>query len=73
MLKIGQNWGEVANYPPQCSTKICTSGLDTNDEESLLLKNKILPTSLNALVKFFILAQIHRLLSDHFANCIDIT
>ena len=22
MLKIGQNWGKIANYPPQCSTKI---------------------------------------------------
>ena len=21
MLKIGQNWGKIANYPPQCSTK----------------------------------------------------
>ena len=26
MLKIGQNWGKIANYPPQCSTKICTPG-----------------------------------------------
>ena len=26
MLKIGQNWGKIANYPPQCSTKIGTSG-----------------------------------------------
>ena len=24
MLKIGKNWGKIANYPPQCSTKICT-------------------------------------------------
>ena len=24
MLKIGQNWGKIANYPPQCSTKIGT-------------------------------------------------
>ena len=24
MLKIGQNWGKVANYPRQCSTKIGT-------------------------------------------------
>ena len=24
MLKIGQNWGKIASYPPQCSTKICT-------------------------------------------------
>ena len=23
MLKIGQNWGKIANYPPQCSTKVC--------------------------------------------------
>ena len=26
MLKIGQNWGKIANYPPQCSTKIGTTG-----------------------------------------------
>ena len=25
MLKIGQNWGKIANYPPQCSTKIGTT------------------------------------------------
>ena len=24
MLKIRQNWGKIANYPPQCSTKIGT-------------------------------------------------
>ena len=24
MLKIGQNWGKIANCPPQCSTKIGT-------------------------------------------------
>ena len=24
MLKIGQNWDKIANYPPQCSTKIGT-------------------------------------------------
>ena len=27
-LKIGQNWGKIANYPPQCSTKICTPALE---------------------------------------------
>ena len=27
MLKLGQNWGKIANYPPQCSTKICTPAL----------------------------------------------
>ena len=26
MLKIGQNWSKIANYPPQCSTKIGTPG-----------------------------------------------
>ena len=26
MLKIGQNWGKIANYPPQCSKKIGTTG-----------------------------------------------
>ena len=25
MLKIGQNWGKIANYLPQCSTKIDTT------------------------------------------------
>ena len=25
MLKIGQNWSKIENYPPQCSTKICTT------------------------------------------------
>ena len=24
MLSLGQNWGKIANYPPQCSTKIGT-------------------------------------------------
>ena len=24
MLKIGQNWGKIANYPHQCSTKMGT-------------------------------------------------
>ena len=24
MLKIGRNWGKIANYPPQCLTNICT-------------------------------------------------
>ena len=24
MLKIGQNWGKIAKYPPQCPTKIGT-------------------------------------------------
>ena len=26
MLKIGQNWGKIANYSPQCSTKIGNPG-----------------------------------------------
>ena len=26
MLKIGQNWGKIANYPSQCLTKIGTTG-----------------------------------------------
>ena len=26
MLKIGQNWGKIANYPPQCSKMIGTPG-----------------------------------------------
>ena len=24
MSNLGQNWGKIANYLPQCSTKICT-------------------------------------------------
>ena len=27
MLKIGQNLDKIANYPPQCSTKIGTTGI----------------------------------------------
>ena len=27
MLKIGRNWGKIANHSPQCSTKIGTPGL----------------------------------------------
>ena len=30
MLKIGQNQGKIANYPPQCSTKIGTFGHDSH-------------------------------------------
>ena len=40
MLKIGQNWGKVANYPHQCSTKICTTDTkmpkDTEPEDTRL-------------------------------------
>ena len=25
MLKLGQNWGKIANYPPKCSTKMTVS------------------------------------------------
>ena len=25
MLKIGRNWGKIANYPPQCLIKIGTT------------------------------------------------
>ena len=28
MLKIGQNWRKIENYPPQCSTKIGTPELE---------------------------------------------
>ena len=44
MLKVGQNWGKIPNYSPQCSTKICTPGpiknklvKDYSVEESLPL------------------------------------
>ena len=30
MLKKGQNWGKIANYTPQCSTKIGTPGTSTS-------------------------------------------
>ena len=30
MLKIGQNWGKIANYPPQCSTEIGTPDCQTD-------------------------------------------
>ena len=32
MLKIGKNWGKIANYPPQCSTKIGTPGSAPNEQ-----------------------------------------
>ena len=31
MLKIGQNWGKIANYPPQRSTKIGTTDFWAGD------------------------------------------
>ena len=37
MLKIGKNWGKIANYPPQCSTKISPPLLPT-----LLLRINVL-------------------------------
>ena len=30
MLKIGQNWGKITNYPPQSATKIGTTKLEAN-------------------------------------------
>ena len=33
MSKIGQNWGKIANYPPQCSTKICTTGSEDKKKD----------------------------------------
>ena len=33
MLKIGQNWGKIANYPPQCSTKIGTTVLQPPESQ----------------------------------------
>ena len=36
MLKIGRNWGKIANYLPQCSTKIGTP------DNSQLMGRKIL-------------------------------
>ena len=38
MLRIGQNWGKVANYPPQCSTKICTPAFNSPSSQ---VKSKI--------------------------------
>ena len=34
MLKMGQNWGKIANYPPRCSTKI-----GTPDSVKILVEN----------------------------------
>ena len=35
MLKIGENWGKIANYPPHCSTKIGTTVL-ANQRKGIL-------------------------------------
>ena len=52
MLKIGQNWGKIANYPPpQCSTKIGTTdfnalfGTDTDTWKGVIGKHGV--TGLN--------------------------
>ena len=44
MLKVGQNWGKIADYPPQCSTKICTPAckhLPRNYLDSVVLQGKL--------------------------------
>ena len=33
MFKIEQNWGKIANYPPQCSTKIGNPALTAPSSE----------------------------------------
>ena len=38
MMKIKQNWGKIANYPPQCSTKIGTTGSSIG--EKLIIPSK---------------------------------
>ena len=42
MLKIGQNCGKIANYPPQCSTRIGTTDANQNtvdySDRCLLIK-----------------------------------
>ena len=37
MVKIEQNWGKIANYPPQCSKKIGTPG--SNSLQKNMLEN----------------------------------
>ena len=32
MLKIGKFWGKIANFSPQCSTKICTTAKDVLED-----------------------------------------
>ena len=46
MSKIGQNWGKIPNYPPQCSTKICTTACNgiAQVRLSLGLLKRSLPT-----------------------------
>ena len=43
MLKIGQNWVKIANYPHQCSTKICTP----EHQSKLIRLLKILDASID--------------------------
>ena len=57
MLKIGQNWGKIANYPPQRSTKIGTTDKIVRSKafSRLPITQKveiIAPTLLKAILKF---------------------
>ena len=40
MLKIGQNWRKIANYPPQCSTKIGTPVLNKHYNNAIKVNDK---------------------------------
>ena len=46
MLTIGQNWAKIANYPPQCSTKICTPGLHSTTISLIKILNNSGPITL---------------------------
>ena len=67
MLKIGQNWGKIANYPPQCSTKICTPDGTTGGKSHPVFgygtENSIrINHAINLLLKI-LLKQLHKYLS----------
>ena len=59
MLKIGQNWGKIANYLPQCSTKIGTTAGEEMFTFSIFIKCPIKHKYLHSHAHVFPLNQSH--------------
>ena len=69
MLKIGQNWDKIANYPPQCSTKICTP--DSKSRKQLIDCSVAQGSSLDPLLFLLYvndIPQMSQLLTTLFAD-----
>ena len=54
MLKIGQNWDKIANYPPQCSTKIATPGKRWLEICRIIPLSSFVDYSLYCIIQYFI-------------------